>query len=99
MEPDSVSTDEGKSKTLRSTPFPKVFFKTPEMEITINNKLKTLTAPQPITVQQLINQEIPERQQGIAIAINNRVIAKAEWQQTTIAHKDEVTIIRATQGG
>jgi len=69
------------------------------MEISINNQLKKLTDSQPITVQQLLNLEIPERQQGIAIAINNRVIAKTEWDQTPITDKDHVTIIRATQGG
>lgn len=68
------------------------------MEISINNQLKKLGA-ESFTVQQLINQEIPERQQGIAIAINNRVIAKAEWERTAIADKDQITIIRATQGG
>ncbi|HRG51523.1 MAG TPA: sulfur carrier protein ThiS [Bacteroidia bacterium] len=68
------------------------------MEISINNKRKEFDG-QLITVQQLINQEIPERQQGIAIAVNNRVIAKADWAQTPIADKDQVTIIRATQGG
>jgi len=69
------------------------------MEISINNKQKEFAGVQLITVQQLINQEIPERQQGIAVAVNNRVIAKADWAQTPIADRDEVTIIRATQGG
>lgn len=69
------------------------------MEISINNQLKKLTSGEPITIQQLLNQEIPERQQGIAIAINNRVISKTEWHQTSIADKDQITIIRATQGG
>ncbi|HRG37178.1 MAG TPA: sulfur carrier protein ThiS [Bacteroidia bacterium] len=69
------------------------------MEISINNKPKEFAGQRLITVQQLLNLEIPERQQGIAIAVNNRVIARADWAQTPIGDKDQVTIIRATQGG
>ncbi|HET6226592.1 MAG TPA: sulfur carrier protein ThiS [Bacteroidia bacterium] len=69
------------------------------MEISINNQLKKLSDLQPLTVQQLLNAEIPARQQGIAIAINNQVIAKADWGKTQLSDKDQVTIIRATQGG
>jgi sulfur carrier protein len=69
------------------------------MEISINNQVRKLSDPQPITVQQLLNTEIPERQQGIAIAINNQVIAKSQWNNTQLAPNDQVTIIRATQGG
>jgi len=36
---------------------------------------------------------------GIAIAINNMVIAKQEWSTTFLANGDAVTIIHATQGG
>lgn len=69
------------------------------MEITINNQLKKLIDPQPITVQQLLNKEIPARQQGIAIAINNQVIPKSQWNKIQLSSHDQITIIRATQGG
>lgn len=38
-------------------------------------------------------------QRGIAIAVNNAVIPKADWPSYTIHPDDRVTIIRATQGG
>ncbi len=68
------------------------------MEITINNQTKVL-AEQQLTVQQLLNLEIPEKQKGIAIAINNTVIPKTEWNNKIISDKDNILIIKATQGG
>jgi len=38
-------------------------------------------------------------QKGIAIAINNNVIPKAEWDAYELQDEDKVTLIRATQGG
>lgn len=68
------------------------------MEIHVNNQLKTFPTPD-ITVQELLQQEIPGRQQGIAVAINNKVITKTQWENTRICDQDRVVIIRATQGG
>ncbi|PKV48418.1 sulfur carrier protein ThiS [Aquimarina sp. MAR_2010_214] len=36
---------------------------------------------------------------GIAIAINNEVVSKEKWEQTTLQNDDDVVIIKATQGG
>lgn len=69
------------------------------MEIIVNSKSKELPEQERITVQQLLHLEIPGKQQGIAVAINNQVIAKASWEQTYIHDKDTIVIIRATQGG
>lgn len=38
-------------------------------------------------------------QKGIAIAINNNVVPRTEWHNTTLQANDKVTLIRATQGG
>lgn len=38
-------------------------------------------------------------QKGIAVAVNNSVIPKAEWQNKTLNENDKITIIKATQGG
>ena len=69
------------------------------MEITINNHLKILAAHNSITVQELLHLEIPEKQKGIAVAINNKVVQKAEWETKIISQSDTVLIIKATQGG
>lgn len=69
------------------------------MEIIINNQPKQITVQDHFTVQQLLHMEIPDKQQGIAVAINNRVVSKAEWACTQISERDHITIIKATQGG
>ena len=69
------------------------------MEITINNQSKILAACDSISVQHLLNHEIPEKQMGIAVAINNNVIPKSEWETKIISQNDTVLIIKATQGG
>lgn len=69
------------------------------MEIIVNNQKKNLEAYSTITVQQLLNIQIPEKQKGIAIAINNNIVSKAEWATKIITQNDNILIIKATQGG
>ncbi len=37
--------------------------------------------------------------QGIAVAINNFVMPKAEWENYMVKDDDKIIIIKATQGG
>ena len=69
------------------------------MEIKINNQVKTYTHYRSLTVQQLLDIEMPEKQKGIAVAISNKVVPRTEWATTVISESDEILIIRATQGG
>lgn len=39
------------------------------------------------------------RPDGIAIAVNDNVIPKGEWQQYQLHADDNIFVIRATQGG
>lgn len=68
------------------------------MEIKINNQLKSFSNNS-LTIQQLLDLEIPEKQKGIAVAIGNKVVPKTDWEKTIIVENDDVLIIRATQGG
>ena len=38
-------------------------------------------------------------QKGIAVAINNNVIPRAEWEAYILQPEDKMTLIKATQGG
>lgn len=59
---------------------------------------KNYRIPVGITITQLLEQqEISPL--GLAVAINNQVISKTQWNNTLIENKQEITIIRATQGG
>jgi sulfur carrier protein len=36
---------------------------------------------------------------GIAVAVNQNIITKSDWNNTILNNNDEVLIIKATQGG
>ncbi len=66
------------------------------MEILLNQV--PLTIKEETTLLELISDQ-KIKPEGIAAAINNRIIKRDEWQITTIANGDKVTLIRATYGG
>ena len=68
------------------------------MELKINNQTKQF-ATNSLTVQALLDLEIPIKQNGIAFAINNAVIPKSNWNSHIIQETDDILIITATQGG
>ena len=68
------------------------------MELKINNQTKQF-ATDSLTVQALLDLEIPIKQNGIAVAINNTVIPKSNWNFHIIQETDNILIISATQGG
>jgi sulfur carrier protein len=68
------------------------------MELKINNQTKQFPLDS-LTVQALLDLEIPEKQNGIALAINNTVIPKSNWNTHIIQETDDILIISATQGG
>lgn len=48
--------------------------------------------------QLLVQLELAE-QRGVAVAVNDAVVPRAEWPAHALREHDRVTIIRATQGG
>lgn len=68
------------------------------MEFTLNDTHRT-TAAERLSVQALLDSELPDKQQGIAVAINDSVIPRIHWADTFIQKNDQVLIITATQGG
>jgi sulfur carrier protein len=46
----------------------------------------------------LTAQNLNERQ-GIAVAINGRVVPRKQWSEYLLNPKDEILVIKATQGG
>lgn len=66
------------------------------MDIRLNNK--SIQIDEFTSVQQLIEkQKISSK--GIAVAINNSVVAKSNWKETKLKENDNIIIITATQGG
>lgn len=67
------------------------------MNIYINNQLQEMPG-QPKISDALTRLQITS-QKGIAIAVNNNVIPRADWDTHVLQAEDKVTLIKATQGG
>jgi sulfur carrier protein len=63
----------------------------------INNKSCLLEADSNLNV--VLEQNGILNQKGIAVAVNNVVVPKTEWQNKFLNENDKITIIKATQGG
>lgn len=48
---------------------------------------------------QEFSQELELASNGIAIAVNNRMIPRAEWESFTLSENDSIIIIKAVCGG
>ncbi|MBL4592784.1 MAG: sulfur carrier protein ThiS [Flavobacteriales bacterium] len=66
------------------------------MEVTVNNNKQFLEELS--NIQSMVDQ-LNIDVNGIAIAVNLTVISKTEWGQTNLKENDNITIIKATQGG
>ncbi len=66
------------------------------MTININNQQQKILENS--TLLELIQQQ-EISVQGIAIAINNVVIPKQQWEAVYVKEHDNIIIIHATQGG
>ena len=67
------------------------------MTIFINDE-PTEFKQSPTILEILTHHQIVELQ-GIAIAINEEVIPKSNWEKTALQKNDHLMVIRATQGG
>ncbi|WP_316811595.1 sulfur carrier protein ThiS [Pedobacter heparinus] len=66
------------------------------MDITVNQQHYQLHAP--CSVEQMLS-FVHAPAQGIAVAINQTIITKADWPLHALKHGDQVMLIKATQGG
>ena len=67
------------------------------MNVIVNNKPVTL--PDASGIDALLAQLNIPSPQGIAIAVNEQVVPKSEWNSCVLKDNDAVLLIRATQGG
>lgn len=51
------------------------------------------------TVKTLLQQKHLDKQSGIAIALNNRVVPKEKWEHTVLHENDMLLLIGASYGG
>jgi sulfur carrier protein len=67
------------------------------MEITVNQQ--TYSVAQSCSLQQMLASVISQPANGIAIAVNQEIISKANWDTYALQPGDNITVIKATQGG
>jgi len=67
------------------------------MTVSVNNQLQD--TKKEARLIQLLEQLSLHEQKGMAVAVNNTVVPKKQWNDYILNESDKVTIIRATQGG
>ncbi len=64
----------------------------------IVNKKEFISDSDQLTVAELLN-EIQSQTAGVAVAVNNKVVRKADWESIMLAEGDQITVITAVCGG
>ena len=67
------------------------------MVVFVNNTQHELSST--ATVAETLASLNIEAARGVAVAVNNTVVPRAEWAATDLRDNDRLTVIRATQGG
>ena len=67
------------------------------MDINVNQQ--NYSVPESCSLQQMANTVLSQPGKGIAIAVNQQIIAKSEWATHLLKTGDNLIIIKATQGG
>ena len=66
------------------------------MELIINSELKQFSGK---NISELVQSLQMTNTNGIALAVNDKVIAKNDWTSFQLNNNDKILIIKATQGG
>ena len=66
--------------------------------ITVNVNNQNHSFKEPVKLYELL-EKLNIQASGIAIAINNEIISKPQWEHTLLEEGNNVLVIRATQGG
>jgi len=75
------------------------------MRLEINQKLFEFPASESdvlsadLTLEMLMEHLYPGSTNGIAVALKDQVISKADWNLTVLQENDQLLILTATQGG
>lgn len=66
------------------------------MQIEVNGEIKEIANPS--TLKSVVDTMLTDTK-GTAVAVNNSVVPKAEWETCQLNENDKVLLIKATQGG
>lgn len=65
------------------------------MKVTVNNREVETAASNLLLLSQQLN--LPPA--GIAVAVNNRIVPRSEWENSPISQGDSLIVIKAVCGG
>ncbi|MEM9666482.1 MAG: sulfur carrier protein ThiS [Bacteroidota bacterium] len=65
----------------------------------VNGEAEALPASGQLTDVLSAHGVAPETARGVAVALNDTVIRRADWSATTVQVGDRIEVITATQGG
>lgn len=66
------------------------------MQITLNDKTMMLT--EGITLAELLL-ELDQNKPGVAVALNQSVVARGQWSEQVLNENDKITLFHAIAGG
>lgn len=78
------------------------------MELEINQKIQNFSleklsahanGEQRFTLETLMAYLYPDSTDGLAVALEDQVIARSAWHETQLKNRDRILILTATQGG
>ena len=67
------------------------------MDITLNDKPHSIL--ENTSLSDVVFSQLGDKQKGVAVAVNDSVIPKTNWETHIIQSNDNILIIKATQGG
>lgn len=67
------------------------------MEVTVNQQ--KFTVSENCSVAQLLALTFDRPATGIAVAVNQNIVSKADWNTHLLHSQDQIILIKATQGG
>ncbi len=67
------------------------------MEITVNKQ--NFAVADNCSLQQMYADVLQQPAKGLAIAVNEEIIPKADWESYCLKPGDQIILIKATQGG
>jgi sulfur carrier protein len=68
------------------------------MELVINGEHRQLSDVH--TLDEVIGRlDLAGQERGVAVALNDQVVPKSEWEEKKLSPGDRIEVIRAVQGG
>jgi len=67
------------------------------MEVTVNQQSHTLS--ETCSVEELVLNVLKRQSKGLAVAVNQMIVPKSNWENQRLNSGDQIVVITATQGG